>query len=136
MVVVGGVEAVVKVMKTFPKCEMLQKLACRALTNLSCNAPGEKKAIESGGIELLLAAIHNHLNSAVVCETACCALVNIIVVHGSKETKGLLITLGGGAAVAKVRRKWLDNDKVQTQVRQLVKCFATEWKAWDDEDKK
>jgi hypothetical protein len=55
-------------------------------------------------------------------------------VEGSKENTGLLITLGGGAAVAKVRQKWPDNDEIQTQVRRLANCFVAEWKAWDDEE--
>jgi hypothetical protein len=135
---IGGAEAVAKVMKTFPKCQALQERACGALLNLtgsvagSSNVTGKKKAIESGGLQLILAAINNHLNSADVCEDACWALYNIVL--GSKENTELLIFLGGGAAVAKVRTKWPNNDLVQTQVRKLVKLFAAEWTAWDDED--
>ena len=99
MVAIGGVEAVVKAMKTFLECERLQKSACRALNNLACgNATGQKQAIESGGIEVLLVAIHNHLGSADVREHACSALLNIV--SGRKENTGLVIALGGGAAVA------------------------------------
>jgi hypothetical protein len=129
---IGGVEAVVKVMKTFPKCQALQERACRVLINLACCGIGKKQAIESGGIQVILAAIHNHLDSANVCESACWTLKNIV--SGSKENTGLLINLGGGAAVAKVKTKWPDNDDVQTQVRKLVKIIAAEWKAWDDEE--
>jgi hypothetical protein len=40
---IGGVEAVVKVMKTFPKCQALQERACAALCNLThSNASGTK----------------------------------------------------------------------------------------------
>jgi hypothetical protein len=54
----GGVEAVVKAMKTFPKCQVLQECACAALGNLAySNVTGKKQAIESGGIEVLLAAL-------------------------------------------------------------------------------
>jgi hypothetical protein len=129
---VGGVEALVKVMQTFPKCQYLQAYACATLTNLACCSVGKAKAIESGGIQVLLAAINNHLNSSLICERACWVLVSIVT--GSKENTGLLITLGGGAAVAKVRTKWPDNDEVQTQVRKLVKIIAADWKAWDDEE--
>jgi hypothetical protein len=128
--VVGGVEAVVKIMKTFPKCQKLQERAYGALRNLaSCNI-GATKAIRSGGIEVLLAAVTNHLKSAIVCETACWALFNIV--NGSKENTHLLITLNCGAAVEKVRMKWLDNNDVQTQVRKLAKLFVTAWKARGD----
>jgi hypothetical protein len=110
----------------------LQERACDALVNLACCSIGRAKAIESGGFELLLAAVNKHLDSAIECKNACWAMFN--VVRGSKENTELLITSGAGAAVAKVRRKWTDNNDVQTRVRKLVKRFAAEWKAWDDED--
>jgi hypothetical protein len=126
---IGGAEAVVKAMKTFPKCQALQEGGCVALRNLTCrNGTGKKKAIESGGIEVLLTAVNNHLGSPDVCENACWALSNIV--EESKENTELLITLGGGAAVAKVRRKWLDNDEVQTEVRDLNNLIVAEMKAW------
>jgi hypothetical protein len=86
MVAVGGVEAVVKAMKTFPKCQILQEYACGALGNLACdNATGKKQAIDSGGIELLLAAIKNHLDSARVCQSARTALVHFV--DGSNDCR-------------------------------------------------
>jgi hypothetical protein len=128
---IGGVEAVVKVMKTFPKCQMLQKRLCSVLLNLASNNIGKARAIESGGIEALIAAVNNHLSSAIVSQKACSALCNIV--RGSKENTGLLITLGGGAAVAKVRTKWPNDDHLQTKVRRLANLIAAEMKAWADE---
>jgi hypothetical protein len=130
MVAVGGAAAVVKAMKTFPKCQNLQMRACTALVNLACdNATGKKQVIELGGIELLLAAIARHVDSAGVCEKACWALFNIV--YDSNENTRLLISLGGGAAVAKVRTKWPDNTRVQTQVRRLnILIVLAEMKAW------
>jgi hypothetical protein len=90
------------------------------------------KAIELGGIELLLAAVNNHLDSASVCQYACWALYNIVL--GSKENTELLISLGGATAVAKARRKWPDDDKLQTQVRRLVNLLVAEMKTWADEE--
>jgi hypothetical protein len=97
---------------------------------LACdNATGKKQAIELGGIELLLAAIARHVDSAGVCEKACWALFNIV--YDSNENTRLLISLGGGAAVAKVRTKWPDNTRVQTQVRRLNNLIVlAEMKAW------
>jgi hypothetical protein len=129
---IGGVEAVIKVMKTFPKCQILQQRASIVLVELAICSIGNAKAIESGGIEVLLAAINKHLGSPFVCENACWALYSIV--KKSKENTELLITLGGGAAVAKVRRKWPENNDVQFQVRKLVNMFAAEWKAWGDEN--
>jgi hypothetical protein len=129
---VGGVEAVVNVMKTFPKCQTLQWRGCGALVNSSCCSIGIAKAVESGGMEVLLTAVTNHLDSAIICQNACPAIFNIA--SGSKENAGLLIGLGGGAAVAKVRTKWRDDDKVQKWVRKLANLFAFEWKAWADEE--
>jgi hypothetical protein len=129
---IGGVEAAIKVMKTFPKCQTLQLDASGALRNLACCNVGKDNAIKLGGIEVLLAAINNHLGSSEVCDDACITLYNIA--FGSKENTELLITLGGGAAVAKVRRKWPDKDEIQTWVRRLSNLFVAEWKAWGDED--
>jgi hypothetical protein len=134
MVAVGGVAAVVEAMKTFPKCQILQRRGCNALRNLVYDiATGKKQAIESGGIEVLLAAIHNHLDSAMLCQHACSALGN--TVNGSKEKTGRFISLGGGAAVFNVRTKWPHNDNIQTQVRRLNNLIVAEMKAWVDEDK-
>jgi hypothetical protein len=125
---IGGVEAVVKVMKTFPKCQALQECACGALRNLACCSVGIANAIESGGIQDILAAINNHLVSADVCRRACCTLNNIV--SGSKENTELLISLGGATAVVQVRRKWTDNNDVQTQVRKLNGLIVAEMKTW------
>jgi hypothetical protein len=125
---IGGLEAVVKVMKTFPKCQALQDYACQALRNLACNSvTGKANAIEAGGIEVILAAINNHLGSSFICRNACWALRNMV--HDSKENTRLRISLGGGAAVYKVRNKWPDDESVQMQVQKLVDLIALEWKA-------
>jgi hypothetical protein len=124
---IGGVEAVVKVMKMFPKCQALQEGACGALVNLTfCNL-GQAKAIESGGIEVLLAAVNNHLNSASVCNYACIALYNIV--QGSNENTKLLIRLGGATAVLKLREEWQ-----RIWVRSLTKLIGTEINSWADEE--
>jgi hypothetical protein len=115
---IGGVEAVVKVMQTFPKCQALQTSACRALTCLATCNIGAVKAIESGGIEVVLAAINNHLGSAILCKSACLALYNII--WDSKEGTELLISLGGGAVLAEVRANCPDIDGVHEAVGRLT----------------
>jgi hypothetical protein len=99
IVTVGGMETTVKVMKTVPKCETLQECACAALRNLACSSIGKTKAIESGGSEIILAAVNNPLDSAIVCYKAFWALHNIT--SETKEDVWQLISLGGGAAVAK-----------------------------------
>jgi hypothetical protein len=63
----------------------------------------ETKAIEADGVKILFAALNNHLKSADVCENAYWALFDIVC--ESKEDTERLISLGGGAAVAKVRTK-------------------------------
>jgi hypothetical protein len=129
---VGDVEAVVEAMKTFPKCHDLQDAACDALGKLvECNL-GKKNAVVSGGLQLLLVAVDNHLNSATVCEYACWTLSNIV--EESKENTRLLINLGGAAAVAKVRQEWLEDDDVRTVVRRLAKSIGTEINSWADEE--
>jgi sirohydrochlorin ferrochelatase len=120
---IGGVEVVVKVMKTFPKCQALQKNACGALCSLACCSIGKTKAIESCGIEVLLASVTNHLGSAYICKTACSALFNIV--SGNKENAALLITLGGRAAVSKVRSKWPDIDETHQGVLRRLAEWMT-----------
>jgi hypothetical protein len=129
---IGGVEAAVKVIKTFPKCQALQLYACISLVNLACCSLGKTNAIESDGPELLLAARNNHLGSAIVCQNACSAQFHII--EERKESTGLLISLGGGTAVAKVRPKWADDSNVQTPLRKLANLFVAEMKAWADDE--
>jgi hypothetical protein len=128
----GGVEAVVEVMKKFPKCEVLQFYACGVLRHLTLCNIGKKKVVETGGIEVLLAALHNHLGSFIVCEHACLTLVRITTC--SKENTELLITLGGASAVAKVKKNGPDNEQVQTYVRKLANFMAAELKTWGDEE--
>jgi hypothetical protein len=125
---IGGVGALAKIMKTFPKCRALQLAACGTLRNLAFFSIGKAKAIESNGIEVVLAAIKNHLGSALVCLNACRALFNIVA--GSKENTKLLISLGGGAAVAKVSTNWPDNNDVQTWMRKVANLIGAEMTAW------
>jgi hypothetical protein len=71
---IGDVKAVVKVMKTFPKCQALQECACAALRNLASGSIGKAKVIEVGGIEVILTAINNHLGSVKLCKSMQCSL--------------------------------------------------------------
>jgi ubiquitin len=125
---VGGVEAVVEVMKTFPKYRELQLSACGVLRNLAGCSIGKKKAVKSGGMNVLLAAVNNHLDSSDVCETAIWAMQNMFV--GSKENAGQFISLGGATAVAAVKNKWPDDDNIQTHVQILSELITGEMKAW------
>jgi hypothetical protein len=125
---VGGVEAVVEVMKTFPKCQALQEYACCVLRNLAFCDSGKQKANEADEIEVLLAAVNNHLDSAFVSRAVCLALADIVT--GSKENTVLLISLGGAAAVAKIRTKWPEDEQVQTPVRSLTELLVGEMKTW------
>jgi hypothetical protein len=130
---VGGVEAVVEVMKTFPKCQALQESASLVLGRLASCDSGTNKAVETGGIEVLLAAVNNHLDSVRVCHRVCWVLSNIVTGR-SKENTGLLISRGGATALAKVRTKWPDNECVQIRVRELGNCIAAEMKTWGGEE--
>jgi hypothetical protein len=125
---VGGVEAIVKVMRMFKKCLERQRPACGTLRNLtSCNL-GKKKAVETGAMEFLVAAVNNNLGSAYLCDRACWALSNIV--EESKENTRLLISLGGGATVSNVRKEWPDDDEVQIGVQDLAKSIGTEMSSW------
>jgi hypothetical protein len=101
IIAIGGVGAGVKVMQIFPKWQASQGRACSALLDLIWRNIGTKKAIEAGGLEVLLAAINNHLGSCIICVDACVALFNMIA--ELKKTPNNFFSLGGGAAVFKVR---------------------------------
>jgi hypothetical protein len=83
-------------------------------------------------LQLLLAAINNHLDSAKVCEFGCFALYNIV--KESKKHIELLISMGGATAVAKVRKEWPDDDDVQTDVQRLAKLIGREMTSWADKE--
>jgi hypothetical protein len=129
---IGGVEAVVKVMKSFPKCQTLQKYACIVLLDLALCRVGKKKVAEKVGIEVLIAAINNHLGHADRCERACSILM--IVITDSNDNTELFIDLGGATAVVKVKNRWPENDKIQIQTRHLFKFIAAHFNRWAQTD--
>lgn len=109
---IGGVEAIVNVMKTFRNCQELQTLACFSLRMLAHCKISKTTAVEAGAMQVLLVAINVHLGSGGTCTHALYALVNLV--KGSKENTDLLISLGGAAAVVKVKKtKWRDDNGVQ-----------------------
>jgi hypothetical protein len=126
--VIGGVEAVVKVMKTFPLCRELQRSVCASLCNLTCCPVGKKKALEAGGITALIAAVTNHTSSALICQHACDTLENVI--DGSMEQTKVFMNIGGVAALSKVRDTWPDNKRIQGSVLGLSKLIRKEMKSW------
>jgi hypothetical protein len=143
---IAGVEAIVNVMKTFPKCRQLQWSACHALRNLTMTTTyssssgssynmnvGKKSLLQEDGIKLLLATVNNHLDSSYVCQNALGALENIIVTGSYQENIRRFIQKGGGAALAVVREEWPYDDDVQPLVRTLAKLVVDEMKTWVEE---
>jgi hypothetical protein len=130
---IGGVEEVVKAMKTFPKCHYLQGAACLVLGILALCNLGKKKIVESGGLRVLLAAVNNHLDSAKVCQYVFMALSDIIKKENIENIR-LLMSIGGATAVVKVREEHREIDAVQIWVRKIGKLIGTEMKSWADEE--
>jgi hypothetical protein len=145
---IGGVEAVVKVMETLPKCRQLQWSACHALRNLtttsttmhnssggsSCHMNiGKKRLLQEDGIKVLLATVNNHLDSSWVCQNALGALENIIMTGNYQENIRRFIREGGATALARVREEWPYDDDVQPPVRALAKLAVDEMKTWAEE---
>jgi hypothetical protein len=126
--VIGGVDAVVKVMETFPLCRELQRSVCASLCNLTCCSLGKKKALEAGGITVLIAAVTKHTDSSLVCQHACDTLENII--DGNMEHTRVFMNAGGVAALSKVRNKWPENKRIQASVLGLSKLIRKEMKSW------
>jgi hypothetical protein len=128
---IGGVEAVIKAMKTLPKCHEVVAVGCHVLLNLAFCRIGKKKVAETGGIEVVLAAINNYLDSAYMCDHACTTLCCIVA--GSNDNTELFIYLGGASAVAKVKRRWPGHDSIQNQMRPLSKSIAAHFNRWATE---
>jgi hypothetical protein len=125
----GGVEAIVKVLKLFPKCLALQENACKALCNLTNCHLGKTKALEAGHtIPILLAAVNNHLVSFKLCEYAVLALHN--VVRDDNLSTKLLLSSGGVAAAIKVKEKWINKGSVQRAVQMLMVPLWEELNSW------
>jgi hypothetical protein len=108
---------------------MLQEVACDVLCIfIRDNVTAQKKSIETGGMEVLLAAINNHLGCATLCRNACAAMSNIA--SDSKENTGLLIGMCVTAVVVKVKNKWPDDTKVQRAVKRLTQSIIFEMNSW------
>jgi hypothetical protein len=129
---IGGMEAVIKVMQTFPKCQTLQERAFIVVLNLACCSIGKMKVVETGGMEVILAAISNHLGSAYICERASLILINLIA--DSTENTELFVCLGGATAVAKVKNKWPENYRIQNGMRHLSKSIAAHFIRWGKDE--
>jgi hypothetical protein len=126
---VDGVETIVKVMDSFPKCLALQENACAALRNLTYCSIGKKKASEAGQtIDILLAAMKKHLVSFNLCEYAVLALRNFVT-DDNISTK-FLLRGGGVAAAIKVREKWINKGSVQRAVQMLMVPLLEELNSW------
>lgn len=130
--VIGGVDALVKVMQTFPLCRELQRSVCAALCNLTCCSIGKKKALEAGGITALIAAVTNNTDSALICQHACDTLENMI--DGSMEQTKVFMNAGGVAVLSKVRELWPVNKRIQASVLGLSKLIRKEMKSWMNEE--
>jgi hypothetical protein len=118
----GGVEAVVKAMKTFPKCQKTQLYSCFLLHNLACCRIGKKRIVESDGMKYTLAVINNHLDHADTCERACSILM--VVIADSNDNTEVFIDLGGAAAVVKVNNMWPENYRIQSGISHLSGSIA------------
>jgi hypothetical protein len=126
---VGGVEEIVRVMKAFPYCHILQREACGALNNLIGCSIGKKKAVEIGAMEVVLAVINNNLGiTARACEYACSTLSRMVA--DSKENTELFISSSGVATMAKVRKACPDDDEVEEAVRVLMTPVLKELSSW------
>jgi hypothetical protein len=127
---IGGVEAVVKTMKTFPNCQNLQETACCVLGNLLFCSIGQKKALETDAMGVLLDALENHLDADTVCANVCFTLHKIVA--ASKENTELFISSGGVTTVAKVREEWPDDDMshVHEAVRKLMEPVVKQLSCW------
>jgi hypothetical protein len=127
---IGGVEAVVKAMRTFSNCPKLQSTACCVLGNLLFCSIGQKKALETSAMEVVLDALDNHMDTETVCGNACFTLHRMVA--ASKENTERFISSGGVTTVATVRKEWQHDDmsSVHEAVRKLMEPVVKELSCW------
>ncbi len=127
---IGGVEAVVSAMRTFSNCQELQYTACCVLGNLLFCRIGQKKALESGAMEVVLDALDNHMDADTVCAHACFTLHRMVA--ASKENTQRFICNGGVTTVASVRKEWQHDEmsQVHEAVRKLMEPVVKELSCW------
>jgi hypothetical protein len=82
---VGGVEAILKVMKTLPTCEILLVKASHTLLSLTSCSIGKKKASEAGAVAIVLNVVKHHMRCASICEHTCDAFYRLL--KRSKEAR-------------------------------------------------
>jgi hypothetical protein len=113
---IGGVEVLVKAMKTLPKHHpWVQVRACNALCNLTACPIGRKRADEAGAIEVLLTTIKSYPGNKYIFLYGCRALTNMCA-SSSKRTKQL-IELGGITA-------WPDDPEARAVAKDLLQVMA------------
>jgi hypothetical protein len=113
----GGVEELVKVMKTFPKHHpWLQLRVCNALCNLTACPVGRKRADEVGAIEVLLTTIKSYPGNKYIFLYGCRALTNMC--KTSFERTKQLIGLGGITT-------WPDDPEARAAAKGLLLTMAT-----------
>ena len=112
---IGGVKLVVKVLKTFPKCEDLQSAACNVLCNLTTTFVGVQKASEVDATKVLLTTVKSYPANMVIFCIGCHALTNIC--ESNFEQTKLLIDLGSITT-------WPDDPGSRAAAKTLLQVMA------------
>ena len=82
----GGVEAVLRAMQTFPNSAGLQECGCLVLGNLARDSTCHARTVErAGGVEQILHAAKLHPSSVAVQSAVCDALQNILTFDDEEE---------------------------------------------------
>jgi hypothetical protein len=113
---IGGVEVLVKVMKTFPKHPWLQLRACNALCNLTACPVGRRRAEKAGAIKVLLTTIKSYPDNKFIFLYGCRAIINMC--ETSFERTKQLIDLGGITT-------WPDDFEARHVAKCLLQVVAT-----------
>jgi hypothetical protein len=112
----GGVEVLVKVLKTFRKHHpWLQLRACNALCNLTACPIGRKRADEAGAIEVLLTTIKSYPGNKDIFLYGCRALTNMCASSFARTKE--LIDLGGITT-------WPDDPEARAVAKGLLDVMA------------
>jgi hypothetical protein len=109
----GAPEAIVTAMKQFETSAIMQQCGCGALRNLAGyeGSNGAEKVVDSGGIEVILAAMIDHGKESNVVKNACGCLNNVARAHPNGIDA--ILDLGGIDTILRIVDAYPQDEQIQ-----------------------
>lgn len=108
----GGVDAVIRAMRTFPDCAGLQECGCFVLGNLSRDSPCHSRAVaRAGGVGQILQSAQRHPGSVAVQSAVCEALQAVLDFDDEQGLEGASATTATSKTRVVTMRQILESSK-------------------------